>query len=91
MIPSDRVPLRYLTTRFAAAMCPFEGFSVYFASIFVIVAMSGRVDVVSHVKELMMDCIFSVSLGVRSESNGLRQEAATVWSGGTCDRWAVKI
>ena len=52
-------------------MCPFEGFSVYFASIFVIVAISGCVDVASHVREPMMDCIFSVSLGVGSGSNGL--------------------
>ena len=71
-IPNVRVPLRYLTTRFAAAMCPFDGFSVYFASIFVIVAISGRVDVANHVREPMIDCILRVSLGVMSGSNGSR-------------------
>ena len=71
-MPRVQVPLRYLTTRFAAAMWPFDGFCVYLASIFVIVAMSGHVDVASHVREPMIDCIFSVSLGVRSGSKWSR-------------------
>ena len=64
------MPFRYFTTPFAAVICPFEGLSVYFARMFVMVAMSGLVEVESHVREPMMDCILRVSLGVRAGSNG---------------------
>ena len=57
-------------THFAAAKYPLEGFSVYFASMFVIVAMSGRVEVASHMRDPMIDCILRVSLGVRAGWKG---------------------
>ena len=61
-IPYLLVPWRYRTTRFAASMCPLDGWLIYFARMFVIVAMSGRVDVDSHVSDPMIDCILALSL-----------------------------
>jgi hypothetical protein len=57
LIPSVLVPLRYLMTRFAALMCDCVAFTVYWASRFVIVAISGRVDNERHVKHHMSTCI----------------------------------
>ena len=47
-------------TRFAALMWPLLAFRVYFVRMLVIVAMSGRVDVDSHVRDPTMDCIICI-------------------------------
>ena len=49
------VPLRYLRTYLACARWPSEGLEQYLASMLVIGAMSGRVEVVSHVSDPRID------------------------------------
>ena len=45
------VPFRYLTTRFAAVRCYFVGLELYFASMFVIVDISGLVETDNQLRE----------------------------------------
>ena len=55
--PLVLVPLRYLSTRLAASMCPAEGEVTYLARRLVMVAISGHVDMLSHVSDPMIDCM----------------------------------
>lgn len=55
------VPFRYFMTRRAASMCPFEGFLQYLASMFVIVAISGRVETLNQLSDPTSICIWVVS------------------------------
>ena len=57
-IPFDLVPFRYLITRFTASMWPFVGMTVYFAIIFVIVDISGLVDIDSQLRHPTIFCIY---------------------------------
>ena len=59
-ILSERVALRYLTTRTAASMWPWDGLRQYFARMLVIVAMSGLVDTLIQLRHPTMCCILSV-------------------------------
>ena len=45
LIPFDLVPLRYFMTYLTWLRCPLEGFAIYFASRFMIFAMTGRVEI----------------------------------------------
>ena len=85
-------------TLFAALMWPLLAFRVYFARILVIVAMSGQVDVDSHVRDPTMDCIiciiaaddlvWNVSFGILStgkpERYGLRGQLTFGLSNWNC-------
>ena len=63
-IPYDLVPFRYWTTLLATLICALVGFDRYFASMLVIVEMSGRVDVDNHVRHPIRYCIFAVRFSV---------------------------
>ena len=56
-MPCSLVPFRYLITLFAAAMCPFDGFKVYLARMLVMVAMSGRVEIASQLRQPTSCCM----------------------------------
>ena len=57
-IPLDLVPWRYFITRLIASMCPLVGIIVYLAIMFVIVAMSGRVEIDNQFNHLIIFCIY---------------------------------
>lgn len=61
-MPSSLVPLRYRMTVLAASRCPFVALWLYFESMFVIVDISGRVDVLSHCKHPVSCCMRCVIL-----------------------------
>ena len=61
-IPYDLVPFRYRMTLLAASICAFVGYDRYFASMFVVVEMSGLVDVDNHVRHPIRYSIFAVKL-----------------------------
>ena len=56
-----QVPQRYLITHFAVNVFPFAGCETYFASMLVIVAISGCVDMDNHVNDPTINCILALS------------------------------
>ena len=56
-MPVSLVPFRYFITYFTWSICDFEGLCVYLARMLVIVAMSGRVEIASHVRQPIYCCI----------------------------------
>jgi hypothetical protein len=58
-IPFDLVPFRYRITLLTASIWPFVGITVYFANMFVIVDISGRVEMDSQFKLPMNFCMNS--------------------------------
>ena len=78
LMPRVLVPLRYLITRLTYRRWDLVAFVVYLASMLVIVAMSGRVDIESQVKQPIRTCIVCVfseysvdgERGVGMESTG---------------------
>ena len=60
-MPVSLVPFRYLITYLTWSICDFEGLCVYLARMLVIVAMSGRVEIASHVKHPIYCCIVCCS------------------------------
>jgi hypothetical protein len=61
LIPKDLVPFRYRIVRLTWSRCLSVHFSVYFAKMLVTVAISGRVEIDSHVKQPMYTCIVCMS------------------------------
>ena len=59
-MPKVLDPLRYLRTWFACARCPSEGLDEYLASMLVIGAISGLVDVASQLRDPTIDWNFCV-------------------------------